>query len=117
VAFLGKNADRIDGYIKEIDNLGTAPMDGGDEVTAMLKTMLVGLRDAFTQAKNNISTAKSQGQNRYAAAVQSAGTDLQAAAEKAAQIGKEFDAKAKSIKAVDVAFNLADDCKKLRSTS
>jgi hypothetical protein len=113
IDYLDKEIQFVEARLAEINGLGKAPMDGGDDVANVLRTKITEIRDGFRAAKQRIETADVNDEQAFVTGQDQAIEELKKVADKAEQAGKEINSTAKAHKSVDVSWNLADNCKAL----
>lgn len=100
----------LDARLAEVNALGGAPMDGGDELTGTLRRMITGMREGFTRARAGIAKADVDDPAAFAAAEEAVMAEFREVAGRAGAAGREINKTVGAHRSVEVAWNLAENC-------
>lgn len=110
---LTKEIEFLDARLAEINDLGRAPMDGGDNLVDTLRTTVTQMSEGFRAAKDKIDKADIDDPAAFQASREEAMAELREVADRARTAGTEINRTAKAHEAVDTAWKRAKTCKVL----
>lgn len=107
---LTKEIEFLDARLAEIDGLGRAPMDGGDNLVDTLRTTITRLRDGFRSARDRIDKADVDDPAAFQTSRDEVMAELREVTDRARTAGADINRTAKAHESVDTAWKRAKTC-------